>query len=226
MNKLDIGTTTRIVAEDIHEILQLLKLNPIDTPEITNQTEDWSLEPEVLLLVSEIVRQTRPHTIVEVGSYHGKSAIALAGLAATYGGTVYAVEKNKTFTNLILSEAKAHNVPLTVINKTSIDAFHDWGRETIDVLIIDADHNFSSEFIDIAMWSSLLSPSGWMVIHDTLTRLDRRFPADYFSVPFLFDIVDIVGLRDRQSNHSWEGVAFVRWCQTARPLIEAKFIKG
>jgi predicted O-methyltransferase YrrM len=193
---------------------------------IAEQEEDWSLEPEVLFLVSEIVRQTRPHTIVEIGSYHGKSAISLAYLAATYGGTVYAVEKNQTFSNQILSEAIKHNLPLTIINKTSIEAFNDWGRETVDLLIIDADHNFSSEYIDIAMWSSLLGPSGWMVIHDTLTRLDRRFPVDYFSAPFLFDIVDIVGLRERQSSHSWEGVAFVRWCQTVRPLIETKFIKG
>jgi predicted O-methyltransferase YrrM len=78
INNIDMGTSTRIVADDIQEILQLLKLNTNVSKIIAEQEEDWSLEPEVLFLVSEIVRQTRPHTIVEIGSYHGKSAISLS----------------------------------------------------------------------------------------------------------------------------------------------------
>ncbi|MES9988231.1 MAG: class I SAM-dependent methyltransferase [Candidatus Thiodiazotropha endolucinida] len=213
------GTTERYTADRLEELFIRLGLEVPNLPRKLDLLEEWSLEPEVVLVLLEIIRRDKPLNIVEVGAMKGDSTLRMAEVASVYGGRVYAIEEDPTRSSEIVRRSDAATNSVRVVQKSSVKAFEDWGREPIDLIIIDADHSFVPQFVDVAIWSSLLSPGGWLVIHDTLTRLERRFPDDYFSAPFLFDIVDFVGLKNRLSSKPWQGVAFARWAELFRPSV-------
>lgn len=219
-----LGSAQSIIVTDVAELCSIAGVQPVESS-LPTYAEDWSVEPEIRALLVGIALEPSCRTVVEIGSYRGKTVIALAkALTETGGGRAYAVERSMRRSALLGMRARLQRLPIKVIAMSSQRAFANWGREPIDLLVIDGDHSFLQAFIDIAMWSSLLAPHGWMVVHDTVTRLERRFPADYFTCPGAFDITNVVGMTNRRSHHAWEGVAIARWARPIRPSVEKRLV--
>lgn len=212
------------VADSVLGVARELAISPEHLDKPAEAAEDWSLEPEARCLLLGLIRSIKPRCYVEIGAYRGQTAIAVAEAMVRNGhGTAYAIEPDRGLATQIRETADARNLPLRVLSVTSSEAFDQWGREPVDMVLVDGDHSLSSTVFDIAAWATLLAPDGWMLLHDTVTRLTRRFPEDYIAIPSMFDILDVVGLGERPSGHVWEGLSFMRWSEDSRDRLRRRF---
>jgi predicted O-methyltransferase YrrM len=218
------GQVKHVVVDSSTHLLQLLGVSGfalfqdefrhvLRDVEVMPYEENWSTEPELLEVLYCYIRATRPHTVVEIGTYKGLSAIILAtGLERNKYGHLFTVDNNES---KVLAEAEERfskeplNHRITLIKKSSQDAFVDWGRARIDFLYIDGSHSFLDACCDFALWSRYLTHSGIIVIHDTVTRLLRRFPEDYIYPLCCYDVLNVTDVQLRPSGQEWEGCGFV-----------------
>jgi predicted O-methyltransferase YrrM len=214
----------RMLAQSDREILLALGLQPPTRPTpawFASASSEWSLEPELVKVLLALVEQIRPAVVVELGTYMGRTAAALGCLLRDLqAGHLFTVDDFRSIDSVqsrtLFQELSLESV-ITQIAKTTIEAFDEWGRAPIDVLIIDAAHDYVSSCIDFALWSRFVPSDGWIVIHDTRTRLLRRFPEDYLHPLSSYDVLEVVDLWQRASaRRPWEGVAFVRYRDRAR----------
>jgi predicted O-methyltransferase YrrM len=144
-----------------------------------------ALSVEGLTKLSELVllydlAKTMPvnAVVVEVGSYRGRSTLAIAeGLEGISGPTLIAVD---TFsgdpgweTRLDPGNARAifdRNTAgiqfLRVIQAPSLEAADQVADRSVDWVFIDALHDYRSVVADIGAWSSKLKPAGLLSGHD------------------------------------------------------------
>lgn len=118
--------------------------------------------------------------IVEIGSFHGRSTIALALGSQGTGANVYAIDPhhphttggidfgevdNVTFMQNILKSNVADIV--RVINFPSVDFAAAW-HEPIALLFIDGDHEGDAPFMDYTFYSLYVKvANGKIAIHDS-----------------------------------------------------------
>ena len=150
---------------------------------------------------------------MEIGTYKGLSAFILAtALERNKYGHLFTIDNNQSGA---LPEAEARffkenlNHRITLIKKSSQDAFVEWGRAKIDFLYIDGSHLFLNACCDFALWSRYVVRDGIIVIHDTITRLLRRFPEDYIYPLCYYDVLNVTDVKMRPSGQEWEGCGFV-----------------
>lgn len=221
------GTVRHLSVRSIEEILTLLDI--VSSEPLLNETrsaiddvriakrEGWSMEPELLEVLYCYVRTVRPHTIIEIGTHKGVSASVLAqALKANDYGHLYGIDVNHGG-QLGHARRRFHrlqiNDRITVIKKDSRSAFEAWGRAAVDLLIIDGSHSFADACIDFGLWSRYVLPQGLIVMHDTVTRLMRRFPEDYIHPLNAYNVLNICNVHRRPSNHEWEGCAFISYAE-------------
>lgn len=140
---------------------------------ITNREEQW------LNQVAE--KGLESGVIVEIGSFKGKSTIALAvGSKSAGREKIYAIDPHlgskvigkkfsgptyKTFlTNLRAAKVRDWVVP---IRKFSFEAIKTW-RKPIRLLFIDGNHSYAAVRRDILDWEPWVVPGGVIACHDTL----------------------------------------------------------
>lgn len=208
------GTIRRLHAAKKSDILEALNLpGDLETSDY-NTEEGWSIEPELLDVILKIVAHHRPHTVVEIGTYQGTTASAISNqLRRNRFGRLYTIdngpEEDASFAASLFKKVDGQIV--TQIRASSAEAFSSWGRARIDILIVDGGHDYLTSVTDLALWTRLLSEDGWIIVHDTVTRLLHRFPEDYLFPIAAFDTLDVVRLDERPSGHEWEGAAFIRF---------------
>lgn len=123
--------------------------------------------------------------VVEIGSYQGRSTVALALGVQDNGGTVWAIDPHDgrtTFKSNDLGERRAfsgqdnvafmrHVAPyagvVRVINLPSHQAARAWEGE-IQLLFIDGDHSYEAARQDWDDWTPYLAAGGMVAIHDTI----------------------------------------------------------
>jgi predicted O-methyltransferase YrrM len=194
----------RPLAREFHSLAT--KLLPCD--------EDWSTEPELLETLYCYVRSTSPHTVVEIGTYRGTSACVLATALERNGyGHLYTIDNDVSGTvRAVRDRLRAWSLQerVTLLQKNSSEAFADWGRAKIDLLYIDGGHSFLDTCLDFALWCRYIPRTGLIVVHDTVTRLMRRFPEDYVCPLEYYDVLHVTGMQRRPSQQEWEGTGFIR----------------
>jgi predicted O-methyltransferase YrrM len=212
----------------VHDTAELLRLLKVDALELYRDEfsclakdgdllsgEDWSTEPELLEVFYCWVRASRPHTIVEVGTYKGTSATVLASALEKSGfGHLYTIDNDLSSALVESRREKVERLNVgsrvTFISKASTEAFADWGRAKIDFLYIDGSHSFVDACLDLALWPRYVPVGGLIAVHDTMTRLLRRFPDDYVYPMSHYDVLHITDMAVRPSGHEWEGCGFLR----------------
>ena len=134
--------------------------------------------PEILALLE----QYRPSVVVELGSWQGASAIAMARTVRRWGGTVTCIDTWAGELNddggspagksplMILSCAREMvqagvSASVRLIPATTVDAARCW-NQPIDFLYIDADHSESGCFADLTWWVPHVRPGGLVVGDD------------------------------------------------------------
>jgi len=119
----------------------------------------------------------RGGVVVEIGTYRGRSAVAL-GLGARAAGAFFL-----TVDMFLGDPAVAGSGPndqvhamrnledfgltdVVVWNDTSVAAAHHWRSGPIDLLFIDGDHSYAGVAADIAAWWPHLRPGATVCFHD------------------------------------------------------------
>lgn len=180
------------------------------------QIEGWMRWPEIKFLYN----QAKLHdTIVEVGSFKGRSSHALLmGALKGKEGTVTCVDtwlgstdpKDATYTiakQEDLYAAFMKNVGfirgLKVNRKSSVEAAKDYEDNSIDFVFIDAGHDFTSVTDDILSWSPKCkkilaghdyTPDVWMRVVEAVDNI--------FGKPdYVVDSIWVVDLEKRRLNN-------------------------
>ena len=127
----------------------------------------------------ENLAKTTKNTIVEIGSFQGRSTVGLAkGSKNGNNAHIYAIDLwgNHKVTNdvyitkeIFLDNLKASNVSdiVTPIQSSSNDAYKNWDKE-IGMLFIDGDHSYIGVKNDIR-WTEFVVPGGLIAFHDYLS---------------------------------------------------------
>jgi predicted O-methyltransferase YrrM len=138
-------------------------------PNITNPPNGW--HPDAMLLaLADLARGKQ--TIVEVGTWLGHSALAMAGTCA---GKVYCVDHWRgsasgtgevddplTFYESFLDHMRMadHGDRIVPLYGESVRIAHLFDHKLIDLLYIDGDHRRSAVVSDIETWSPHVIPGG------------------------------------------------------------------
>lgn len=218
------GRVTELSVQSPRQLLEVLELTGFEeyqvefaellaaSPDLL--VEDWSTEPELLEVFYCWVRCKRPHTIVEIGAYKGKAAFVFASAQKQNNyGEFYTIDNNEEGT---VPEARARLDTLArpekikLLECSSQEAFKEWVRAGIDLLYIDGSHDYLDAAGDFALWSRHVEEEGGLIaMHDTMFRLERRFPYDYVYPRKYYDVLHVTHMAIRPSGHEWKGVGFV-----------------
>lgn len=138
-----------------------------------------SLEGATLLY--EMARRVKKGCIIEVGSYRGRSAVALGrGSLDGYKVPVYAIEPHEEFTGVLggkfgpedrgafyraMLETGCYSV-VRLINLGSRIVAPNWDKE-VQLLWIDGDHSYEGVKADFDAWSPHLAADAIVAFDDT-----------------------------------------------------------
>lgn len=146
-------------------------LSPIDEIRELEASVDGFLgkrEGPFLYLLAQI--GAKVGSIVEIGSYQGKSALWLGkGAQAVSSGTVYAVDpKHANADNRFRANMSRAGLASTVqpVPMLSSEALKTW-NEPIGFLWIDGDHSYEGVALDFYGWSPYVTVNGIVALHDT-----------------------------------------------------------
>ena len=141
--------------------------------------EAWGLHRSAATLPG-----TAPATVVEVGSWKGRSTIALAtGIGARPGkGVVIAVdphqgsaahkayEEGDTFAEFESNLRRAGVADLvTSVRATSTAARERVADRSVDLLFVDGSHELEDVLADIDAWEPALRPGATVAFHDSIS---------------------------------------------------------
>jgi predicted O-methyltransferase YrrM len=118
--------------------------------------------------------------VVEIGSWHGRSTIALAtGLRERGGGVVHAIDPHvgtslhegtgvgDTWTSFHANVRAAGLEPYVhAVPARSVDARPAFADASVDVLFVDGSHEYEDVLRDIDDWSSALRDGAIVAFHD------------------------------------------------------------
>ncbi len=136
-------------------------------------------EVNVLYRLGQV--STGDGVIVEIGSFKGKSTIALArGAAKFQKGKIYAIDPHRPqleegytedteaefLANIKNAGVGDHVVPLIM---TSEEANKGW-HQPIRLLWIDGDHRYHAAKLDFALWEPFVVDGGIVAMHDTIRK--------------------------------------------------------
>jgi predicted O-methyltransferase YrrM len=125
-------------------------------------------------------------TIVEIGSYHGKSAVNLAFSVRKQSNDVriYCVDtwrneniefaKNVDVYQHFLDNTAKYRDVIATLRGRSEEVGATWDKGPIDVLFIDGDHSFEGVTADIRAWLPHVKPDGLLLFHDSDLEGVRR----------------------------------------------------
>lgn len=148
------------------------------TVKYTKTIDGWLSLSEGLLLYILSSKVTKNSTIVEIGSWKGKSTVFLGLGAKKTDSRVYAIDPFKgrwvanqkkiksTYTefkkNIAFEAIHQYVIP---IKETSVQAGKKW-KKPIDFLFIDGLHDFKNVSYDFTTWTQFLREGGIVALHD------------------------------------------------------------
>lgn len=161
-------------AAEFHGPAKLLDLVP-DYEKI----DGWLKLPEAELLF-EAAMSVKSGCIVEIGSYRGRSTVALAAGARSGGkAPVFAIEPHEHFVGIkggafgpndrraffrTLLQTKLFSM-VRLLNTTSAVITPGWDKP-IGLLFIDGDHRYESVYSDFSLWRPYLMDNALVIFND------------------------------------------------------------
>jgi Methyltransferase domain len=152
------------------------------------QVQGWMTRAQAERLWAAAKRPAAPARIVEIGSYHGRSAIILASAAAT-GIEVYAIDPHggndrgpQQFDGEFEDGQRDHETFLRNLREAGVMARVRHVRKPsqratddipglLEVVYIDGAHRFQPARADIVRWGAKVAPGGTLLIHDSFSSI-------------------------------------------------------
>lgn len=166
------------------------------------------VQADECVLLMQLASRAGEGVIVELGSYRGRSTIALAlGSRRGAAAPVYAIEPHAEFTGVLGARfgpgdrlAFERNVEragvaglVHLISRPSEAAATAW-TESIGLLWIDADHAYEAVSRDFALWTRYLTPAGRIALDDsTVAGLGPHRVVEEALASRRYEIADTVG---------------------------------
>jgi hypothetical protein len=152
------------------------------------QVQGWMTRAQAQRLWTAAARLDGSARIVEIGSYHGRSAIILASAAGPqvpvfaidpHGGNDRGPQQldgafedgqrdHETFRQNLVAAGVADRV--RHVRKPSQDATDDVPG-LLEVVYIDGAHRFAPARADVARWGAKVAPGGTLLIHDAFSSI-------------------------------------------------------
>ena len=171
------GPATAVTNRERSDAYDALPVGPIE--EFLDRTEGMTSLAEAKLLY-ELAREVRKGCIVEVGSYRGRSTVALGrGSLDGHGVPVFAIEPHQTFTGVLggrfgpadagafhraMLETGCYHV-VRLVNLSSEQVAPGW-RLPVALLWIDGDHRYEGVRRDFESWRPYLMAGATVVFDD------------------------------------------------------------
>lgn len=148
--------------------------------ELLDGVEGWLIIEEAVLLHDLAAQVPAGRCIVEIGAYHGRSAIALASGAPdgvlvysvdphdehTAGGYPFGMSDNQHFMRNVSAANLGRKV--RVLNLPSHIATTVWRKMPhIGLLFVDGGHEYNDVEYDVRVWTNYLGNQGILAIHDS-----------------------------------------------------------
>jgi predicted O-methyltransferase YrrM len=147
--------------------------------------EGWLAESEALALhrAARGLSADGPIRVVEIGSWKGRSTIALAtGVAARpSGGVVHAVDPHRGgVAHSLTGDADSFDVFLANLERagvrdlvdpiraTSAEARPRIADDVVHLLFVDGSHSYEDVLYDLEAWTSALRPGARVALHDAV----------------------------------------------------------
>lgn len=164
----------------------------------------------------EILHELRPDVIVEIGNYHGGSALALAHLCDALGcGRVIAVDLDqKNVADIVRNHPRVSLLEGDAV--ASFESVRQLIRPNERVLVIeDSSHTYENTLRVLKAYSSLVSPGSYLIVEDSICHhgLDvGPNPGPYEAVTtFIAETDEFAIDRDRESFLiTWNPRGFLR----------------
>jgi len=145
--------------------------------ESAREVQGWLTDAEAEILLTLAAGCPPSGTIVEIGSWHGKSTIWIANGARLVGGRVFAIDPHEgsfedpTPHNLAIMSANLAGAGVADLVTPIVARSHDAvGRISgrYDLLFIDGDHTAESVRCDLEDWLPNLKVGGFVALHDVV----------------------------------------------------------
>jgi predicted O-methyltransferase YrrM len=155
-------------------------ITPVNLMKMLSRVEGQITAHELHKLFSIAKSTVKGGVILEIGSYRGKSTLALAMGAKHSGARVYSIDPHEEFTGVAGGKygppdlaRKIENIAKFQLGKIIFPICmnsHDVGKiwsKPIDVLWIDGDHSFEGVKGDYDLFSPFVKKNGLMLFHDS-----------------------------------------------------------
>jgi predicted O-methyltransferase YrrM len=130
----------------------------------------WLTDEEGEALYELAKRCTGRGSIVEIGSWKGKSTICLGrGSQAGAGVRIYAIDPHADYrfgdfkSNVERAGVADLVTPIASLSQAAADAF----EEPIELLFVDGSHEYDLVLEDFEQWVPKVVDGGWVAFHDT-----------------------------------------------------------
>lgn len=145
-------------------------------------------EAKQLMLLAQHVQHNT--VVVEIGSYRGRSTVALAygsfrgnrnrvyaidpyvEFQGLYGGCFGPQDLAKLYRNLL--KYKVEDI-VSVVSLFSVNAAKGWVAQNVGLLFIDGDHRYEAVQADYNAWAKFVMKDGIIVFHDSDTPDVKRY---------------------------------------------------
>lgn len=159
----------------------MFTMNSTDVLDKTNVVEGWLTQKEALFLFESAKLVGSENSIVEIGSWKGKSTVALLeGSKQGNSPIIYAVDphtgseehremygKVDTYETFLQNIARFDNLGLIKpLRMTSMEALSHVGNN-IGLLFVDGAHDYKNVNADLRYWSEKVVEGGRIIVHDT-----------------------------------------------------------
>ena len=165
-----------------HKLGTATSFTPPGAPEYFNS------EPSVGRFLSQLVFYRKPAVVVELGCFVGWTSAQLAmALQANGRGKLYCVDCDQnnldaTMTNL--KRLALDGMAIALLGKSTDETLVAALPNKIDVLFIDTSHMYPDTLDEIVLYSSRLTETGCMVLHDSISFPGVRRAIAEMSVMF------------------------------------------
>jgi cephalosporin hydroxylase len=118
-----------------------------------------------LWIYQEIIHETRPDLIIEIGGFYGGSTLFLAQMQELLGhGEVLSIDVSHDY--FMVEHPRIHKITGDCSVPAVLDQVHKFAANKTVMVIHDGDHTAAAVERDLRLYADLVSPGNYLIIED------------------------------------------------------------